>query len=369
VVDKATIHNNTFDEIEVLGNVAQQGYIIGIRSSTDSTLTITDNHFGYLMCLGAGSFFGDPYYASYLQVINHTGSGNVVITDNTILGPQNTASQYTSTSSYAIRIANSSSTEVTGNIISNNEIYGPWILAQTTTNTGGLRNRGISVSGKVSGEISNNRIYDMYNYSRVYGTIGIELLNNDVGTLNVFNNQISIGSYTVVTSPNAGNHIRGVKYGILDQMQGGTLNVYHNSVTIEGTENSIYNSAPFRRFANAGASDLTLRNNIFLNERTGGSASHNAIASEGTNNATNWDSDYNFLGARNTSFTGNWGGTSTDFASWQTNSGGDSLSNTAQVIVSGNSSATEVNTSELFINAGNDLHIVPHLQTLLAYPI
>lgn len=349
---QATVNGNNFDEITVLGNVAQQGYIFGIRSNTSGSLTALNNNIGYLSCLGA-STLGN---GSYVRGIEHNGSGTFNISNNFFLGLQNTAIA-TGQSSFAIRVINNSLPgEVSGNNISDNTIYGPWILAVTTANTGGYRNRGISVSGRYSGTISKNRIFDMYNFSRVYGTIGIELLSNDVGTWTVSNNQIAFGDFTVVASPNAANHIRGVKYGIVDQMNAGsTLNIFYNSVHIEGTEDSNNNSAAFWRLANTSAATLNMRNNIFINSRSGGTGLHNTLTAAGTAASSGWNSDHNFLANRNFNNVGNWLGLEYSFAGWQANSGGDANSTTAISVLSGNSSPTSLRASELFINKGSNL--------------
>jgi hypothetical protein len=348
----ATVSNNTFDEIQVLGNVGQQGYIFGIRSNTAGSLIATNNDIGYLACLGA-STLGN---GSYVRGIEHTGSGTFNISNNFFLGLQNTAIS-TGQSSFAIRVANNSLPgEVAGNSISNNTIYGPWILRVGTLNTGGYRNRGISVSGRFSGNISKNRIFDMYNESPVYGTIGIELLNNDVGTWTVSNNQIAFGEFTVVGAPDPNNHARGVKYGIEERMQAGsTLNLFYNTVHIEGAENAGSSSAAFFRLSGATAGTVNARNNIFINSRIGGTGLHNAITATGTAAASGWNSDYNLMASRNFNNVGNWLGLEYSFAGWQSNSGGDANSTTATSVLSGNSSPTSLRASELFLNKGSDL--------------
>jgi len=154
--------------------------------------------------------------------------------------------------------------------------------------------------------------------------------------------------------------------GISDQLNStSTFNCYYNSVNIFGSNASgSKKSYCFYRLAggtgSVTGSTITIKDNILVNTRTGGSGSHYAIANEGSSSANNWAanaSDYNFLAAANTATLGLWGSTNQTYSAWQTSASGDAHSQNALTTAS-TSDATHVNPTELFIaiSTGN-LHI------------
>jgi hypothetical protein len=135
------------------------------------------------------------------------------------------------------------------------------------------------------------------------------------------NNQVTISPSTGASQP---------LYGIYDYAySANTLNVYHNSVYVGGTATG---SATWLFLRTTFKTDtVALKNNIFFNNRTGGSVNHFAAGNQSAGSGT-FTSDYNLFagtGATAASFM-DWGtsssGTPVDFAAWQSSSGGDSHS-------------------------------------------
>jgi hypothetical protein len=158
-------------------------------------------------------------------------------------------------------------------------------------------------------------------------------------------------------------------------IDGTTGAFYNNSVYIGGTVPSggLNSSYAYSRTPNGladvwGAS-VTLRNNIFFNDRTGNSTNNIAIGNftigGSADAAVGWNSNYNFLLTRNTNQVGRWVGTSAgdrSFANWLTTSGGDG--NSWSVAAASSSSNTQLLASDIFTNTTTgDLSIKTANQT------
>lgn len=105
-----------------------------------------------------------------------------------------------------------------------------------------------------------------------------------------------------------------------------SCNYFYNTVYVGGTQpgGSTYNSWAFLKQFNG---ELVLRNNLFINARTGGTGVHYVIGNEGTPPEFSWSgvsSNYNaFLGTADASI-GEWGtGVIQTIDQWRTSSGGD----------------------------------------------
>jgi photosystem II stability/assembly factor-like uncharacterized protein len=106
--------------------------------------------------------------------------------------------------------------------------------------------------------------------------------------------------------------------------------LYYNSGLVTGTAASgALSSYGFLRGNHSTTSvftALTLRNNIFVNERTGGTGKHYGIGNQGTRPDSNWTaatSDYNIFNSADAATIGLWGTMDQTLAQWQTTSGGD----------------------------------------------
>jgi photosystem II stability/assembly factor-like uncharacterized protein len=113
----------------------------------------------------------------------------------------------------------------------------------------------------------------------------------------------------------------------------GTINtgfLYYNSGLVTGVAGSgSLGSWAFLRGAHVTTSvftNWTLRNNILVNARTGGTGSHYAIGNQGTRPDSMWfatSSDYNIFNSPDTNTLGLWGTTNQTMAQWRTTTGGD----------------------------------------------
>lgn len=182
-----------------------------------------------------------------------------------------------------------------------------------------------------NGLIENNTVYNITGVSSgtsaaIHGLYIVGPVTNWL----VRNNMISLSN----VANTGGIIIRGIS----DNASGNNVRYYHNSVYIGGEAvTGTANSFAFeRRNAN---SIPELRNNIFYNERKGGTGIHAAIANVAA--ATNWTantSGYNLLVSASPANIGAWGATNPvaqSFRQWQTASGGDytSWSDTAAVVL------------------------------------
>lgn len=234
----------------------------------------------------------------------------------------------------------------TNSTVSNNTIHDIHLLGTPTTN---VIAAGITHGSATNTVIANNVIYNITNAG--VGTsatappmvAGI-VMRSGTTSLNIYNNMISLGSGQTTNTTFIGiwgNH--GSTPNPVD-------NVFHNTVNITG--NAASGSNPSFAFlrgdmtTSAKTVTVNLKNNIFVNDRTGGTGNHFAIANVygATVSATGWPanaSDYNVLNA-NSATVGYWGA-AMDMATWRTSSSGDANSYTGTPIT--------------FVNPASDLHL------------
>jgi hypothetical protein len=244
---------------------------------------------------------------SYTYGIYSSSSALLSLSGNTVHDITG-ASGYTSASSLSVAGMNiTGSTNPTN--IDNNSIY-----AIKNTNAGALATQvaGIYYSGNVNGSITRNTIYDIRNAST--GTtvtappVAAGIVLYSPGTnISIYNNMISLGnSQTTNTS------FTGIMTNLNTTYN---LKAYYNSINIEGTATSgALNSTAFRRgnYSTTSYTAITVdvRNNIFVNNRSGGTGKHYAISNNGTtSSATGWPanaSNYNLLKTANAATLGWW---------------------------------------------------------------
>lgn len=217
-------------------------------------------------------------------------------------------------------------------------ITGNYIHDLLTTS---FQSKGISFTGSTSAKITRNRITALTVNSATTAIYGIYVSSSTQGILNVVNNEITL-------FPSASTSVS--LYGLYCDTNGTVgstflANCYYNSVVIGGSESGARSSWA--------ASCLgkylgTLRNNIFLNLRSGlagslnlkpytyNAISNNIYAGTGTTAA-------NFMALDSQPMS---------FASWQTYG----LDQNSQAGIAGSGSFT----SAMFVDAANgDLHLVP----------
>ncbi|PQJ12553.1 hypothetical protein CJD36_002055 [Flavipsychrobacter stenotrophus] len=339
-----TITGNTIGSTTIANSIngstvsSGTGTVYGINASTGPALAITNNTIANLNNNGTAT-------GSLTAGILCSGSAPAVISGNSIHDISGATASTTITGQEGVcGIAFTGS--ATAPAITQNTIY----AISATNNTAVTSNAaGIGISNATNATVTRNRIYDIRNAST--GTTattpptadGIVIGNVSTG-ITVANNMVSLGNIQTTNTS-----FTGIWNSVTTTAP---LNIYYNSVNVEGSVTSgALASAAFHRgnySATAVTSTVDVKNNIFVNTRNGGSGKHYAIAN-GINVVTastlGWASNasnYNILNATAATI-GYWSGDQT-FATWQ----GASLSD-------GNSYG---NTSVVFTNtATGDLHI------------
>ncbi|MFA4864046.1 MAG: hypothetical protein WC605_09780, partial [Bacteroidales bacterium] len=258
------------------------------------------------------------YYGIFAQGVPNVGElDNLVIKNNTVGGDSDT--EYIT--GYAMRLQSIDGAIVSGNevynMIYNGSKYGIWLgtyisnslFSQNTIHAMGQTNTTAtyyciamyfsSNTGGLANQVSNNTIYDLYNYgstSNFYGPIGIRIIGGD-----------------------------GYK-------------VWHNSISLTGAFGSstagVYSHC---LFISTATDNMDLRDNIFYNALTGNDPRAYTVYTPSTSTFTQINfNDYYSTG----SAIGYYGAVITDFAAWQVATGQD---------------ANSVNINPLFVSA-TDLH-------------
>jgi hypothetical protein len=293
----------------------------------------------------------------YYNGVNFTNlpGGRVTISNNTILNLACASGLQSPTISpdALIGIFTFSANGTTGNIIENNLVYNinGTLLNAFDTKVWGI---GIGLGGygsTQSGIIRNNRIFDINNANTGDNT-EVNGLAVGGGNWQVYNNMISLDNSDY---PSVSPFIVGIyDWTTVNR----TSAFYNNSVYIGGTSTSSAKSSyAYLRLPDGTGlvwgANVTLRNNIFFNNRTGSGSNNIAIGNLTQGNSSDatvgWNSNYNFLLTRNTSQVGRWAGGSggdRNFANWITTSGGDQSSWSVQAANS--SSNTQLLYSDLF---------------------
>jgi hypothetical protein len=263
--------------------------------------------------------------------INTSNAENVVYSGNTIYqtAPRTTAL----TAIFMVSAFGTNS--VTQNIIRD----------QSTTNTF----TGINLLDVRNTTVSRNRIYNISNSTGSTSALsGINFTGSsgNPASATLVNNMISI-----IPATNSSQII----YGIRDfGFSGNTLNVYYNSVFIGGTATGASTWA-FQRGTSTPTA-ITLTNNIFFNNRTGGTGNHFAVGDQSANTGS-WTSNYNLFAGTGVTAANflDYGtaaaGTAVAFATWQNGPPARDANSIANV-------AATYNPADYFVDvAAGDLHL------------
>ncbi|MEO7309751.1 MAG: T9SS type A sorting domain-containing protein [Chitinophagaceae bacterium] len=397
-----TIQNNTIQNIDAMGtsasfsgsingiNTAGAGTLVDISGNTVGNATNPNLRMGNLTTganlSNAGTTFGAASGTGIFNGILNSSSA-VAITIGTATLPniiRNAEVKSTSTSAVFRGISSSAGTT---SIINNTITNLTTVSTQAAFTSGGLTGLGIYTSGGTNQVISRNTIANLsltntgtggYNLAGISFTVpstAISITRNSIsnlsnastsgtatlpgtvtgifirdagtaGTLdNITNNMINLGGGQTTNTSFIGI------WAQYTSSSAGTLKIYHNSINIDGTAAAgAQPSFGFYRgdFSATALTTYTVdaRNNIFNNNRGGGTGKHYAIANlygAATSSSTGWGanaSNYNVLNTATAATLGYWTGDKT-FAAWQAASAGD-----------GNS----VNANPLFVSA-TDLHL------------
>ncbi|HRG88649.1 MAG TPA: hypothetical protein PLW44_06475, partial [Chitinophagales bacterium] len=324
------------------------GWVYGVYSATSSPISITNNTIAGLASVGI--------YNSYVNIIEHAGTGAATITGNTMGRTYSSGSSSGYNTKGIVVTSNATGHNISDNTLtfigngSSGAISGPTADAIQVSSTGG-------------GVIANNTIDGLFNVGNGGYSVGIWVLGS--GNWTVSNNMLNLLNYSWLGTYTTRKEF----YGILDYTTGGSVKYYYNTVLVQGSQTGTssfdYPSECFYKLpggSGSGSGGATeLKNNIFINSRTGnpsGSTKHYAIDNTSSTPGTNWVSNNNFLSTVNNATLGYWTGAGdVDFANWKSNTGGDANSTSAQA-TTGTSSSTAANPAELFVAplTGN-LHI------------
>lgn len=284
--------------------------IAGINIASNSDISISNNLIANITTSGSGS--ATAYRGIYIS-----GNANLTITNNVIrnLSSNSTSTSATANQAIAGIVSNSGSSSQT---FSKNSIYSLY----STASTAAVNCIGIVVNN-ASAEftIKKNKIYDL-KVATSSATAGIYGIYNNAGGCTLTNNMISIQNGANTNDP----IIAGIacKNGSTK-----TNTIYYNSIRVAGTASSTTNTYCIGR--ETAESIMVVKDNIFINERTGGSGKHYAIYNY--SGATGWSSgasNYNVLYSTTAANTGYWTSDQT-FAGFQTASSSEANSKNVDV--------------------------------------
>lgn len=398
-----TVQNNYVHSLDAMGSSASSsGSITGISIASSGNFTVTNNTVGnttnpnlrmgnlteagnlsntgstFGTATGIGAFRGilsaatsvsnninsnvvrnaslnttSSSTSSVFRGIEHSGSsGLTTIADNSISNLTSVSANVNLNTAGLSGIGILISGSATGTSVTQNTISG---LSLTNTGTAGTNVAGISIANANTLSVSKNIIYDITNASTSTGTTnpgtasGIFIRNGAVSPMNIFNNMITLGNGQTTNTCFVGI------WGNHGQSNNPTVNIYYNTVYITGTVSSgAQPSFGYLRgdlSATARTVTVDIRNNIFNNDRTGGTGGHYAISNNygATASTTGWGlnaSNFNVLNSASSSTVGYWNGDQT-LTTWRTVSSSDVLSLTSIPVT-----FTNIATGDLHINMG-----------------
>jgi uncharacterized protein YjdB len=354
-IGSTTTSNSLYiPNVNTSGNTNLYGVMCQNTLSLVTPPVISNNTIANLTSLGTSP-------SNLMAGIVHTSStATVNISANTIYN----LSSATSNSAYSTQMGvagiictPTNTTPAPTATVAQNTIYN---IANTNPGANYTHVVGILYSGATEGTITRNKIYGLANASTnsssttspptatgifVYAPGG-----SAANSTTITNNMVTLG-----TGQATNTSFTGI-------MQGGTtpssyVRVYHNSVLIEGSAASGSNlTAAFNRggYNTTTSTQMDIRNNIFINNRTNssGSAKHYAIANgipffASTTGFFGASSDYNILNATNSATVGWYNGADQTLAGWKAVTTGDNNSATGAAITFLNPSS-----GDLHINMG-----------------
>ncbi len=268
------IRNLNANSVTATGT-AQVLYGISSNGSAGGIITIEGNTIANLSNNGATTST-----STITRGITVTGNALYDIKDNTIFNLSTSASN-TATGATAGLIGIVHNGGGTSQNISNNTIYN--LEATNAANVINMYGIVWNVTNSLTNSVSKNYIHSFTsNNSNIASEQAGILVTANFGAV-FSNNMIRLGIKADGSSINNSNIIT----GILD-LSTAPCNYYFNTVLINGTvsTSTTANSYAYRRTATSGSKDI--RNNIFANNRTGGSATsfHYAFATNGVSGYT-----------------------------------------------------------------------------------
>jgi len=346
--------------------ITEDAAVIGIWTQSSEEVVIENNVVSGLstglgtFCFMDGIAHGSNMFFNGIQY--SAPGGKSTIRNNTIANNRSSSNLQNSAVSNEGMISLFVYTNSMDNIIEGNLIQNNGLNATANSN---VRNHGVLLgilgqSGNHGGVFRKNTIAALANGNAgAVGNIAPEInglvLNH--GNWEVSNNMISLRNGTTGTHiTNRNTLVIGIRDHLRNVSDQGASYI-HNSVYVYGTNggsgtgNPSYNYLRIPNNAgNVAGAPTVLRNNIFINERSG-LGTHRAIGNINTGSpATGWNasaSDYNFVATATSGTAMRWGLTDYNLSGWQTQSGGDANTNyipTAATTVAN----TQLNPEDLF---------------------
>ncbi|MCU0421365.1 MAG: T9SS type A sorting domain-containing protein [Bacteroidia bacterium] len=304
---RASIRNNTIGHATTANSIqtSQLGIITGIWfNNSNNSGTIRNNIISNLSSTGNTTAVG----VNGVRITSGVTTVPLLINGNTISNI--TAANPTTANTTASLVGILSIYAGIQQDISNNTISNLINVANASTNVFGINVTNTAGAGVIQSNTVNN--LDNKSGNANAQVVGIHL---DLGSSWVVrNNMISLGSLIDSSC---------IVSGIQDKTTGTNNSIFHNTVLISGVavSSSATNSFGYRRTT---TSTSNVRNNIFMNTRTGGIGNY-AIGNVSTSPSTGWSANFNVLQTNNAS-TGLWNTTPLAFANWKTTSLQDSSS-------------------------------------------
>jgi hypothetical protein len=378
-VSAVNITNNFIRNLSVQTSVSSGSLTgINITSSTVNAVNITNNIISDINSVNNSATTAGTYTGI---ISNASASANTTNITNNIISNINQAGTNTTAVLRGITQSGTSSHDIANNTIHNLSCSGSFAgLANATLPLMGIFKNGGNVSG--SATINDNKIYNLsltntgaigngvagivLTLSTINPSVSVEIRRNHIYGLSNASTSTTLGATTTpfaagiyFRQPTAGANVlvanneislgtgqtnntvfMGIWHGPASSTAFATLNVFYNSVHIGGSVTSgALPSYAFMRgdFGLVGAtSPVVLRNNIFHNNRTGGTTKNYAIANYATTPSTSgWGAtatNYNNLFSSNIAAVGQWGTTDQTIDSWKTDSGGDANSVSSAIV-------------------------------------
>jgi hypothetical protein len=303
----STIANNILLNLYSSNTSANNGSVKGIHlttwfatPNTYMNTNIFSNEISNLISLGSGlsgSVMGISSECPYKDFLN--------IDSNRIYNFKNTSTNASHNQFASVQGINSILASDAPLNIRANTIYNLESVASNPTSV--IAINCFHSSNNKPASIANNKIYDLRNSTGSTGRIiGVALRGGGgTGTFTAANNMISL-------KPNQAE-----VYGIVNDFAATKINLYYNSVLVGGATNVNNRSACFYRASTSGANVESL-NNIFYNQRNGGSGDHYALINANTAPATGWTrSNFNDLYGISPQSVALWNGTALDFPAYK----------------------------------------------------
>lgn len=318
-------------------NIADSAKVVNILGNTINNLT------------GYGSSNATNSYVRGIQTTGFTTATSIFTISNNNIGKLSTNSISNRIATGEVAVCGILNSMGANSSISNNTIYD---IAATNTSTAAIYAAGISIANATNLKVFANKIYNIRNAgtsttSTTPASASGILVRNAANTLNIYNNMITLGIGQTTNTA-----FVGIMANNGSTPPTSTQNIYHNSVYIGGTASSgaqpSFGIARTDFSVNARTTPIDIKNNIIINERTGGTGKHYAIANNygsASPSSIGWNSNSNLLSA-NSATIGHWGGEQ-NFSAWQTVSFSDpnSISGVPVTFV-------DKNTGDLHLNMG-----------------